>query len=147
MNSKIRHFYTVRSSHRRCFIRKVVLKNFAKFTGKDRCWSLYLIKLQARGSATPLTPLIWVVGRLIPPTQLVPPNNSKMVKAVSLAFCSILLDTFLPNAVCITRPSLQILGKTQTGVFPISGSLVNPLLKKIAIIPEPVMILTWKLDQ
>ena len=27
----------------------------------------------------------------------------------------------MPNLVSITRPSLQILGKTQTGVFPISG--------------------------
>ena len=27
----------------------------------------------------------------------------------------------MPNLVSITRPSLQILGKTPTGVFPISG--------------------------
>ena len=45
--------------------------------------------------------------------------------------------TFVPNLVSITCPSLQILGKTHTGVFPISGFLI----------PEPVMILTWNLDQ
>ena len=32
------------------------------------------------------------------------------------------------NLVSLTRPSLQILGKIQTGVFPISGFLVNPLV-------------------
>ena len=36
----------------------------------------------------------------------------------------------------------QILGKTQREEFPISGFLVNPLQKKIVIIPGPVMILT-----
>ena len=35
-------------------------------------------------------------------------------------------------------PSLQILGKIQTGVFLISGFSVNPLLNKIIITPEPV---------
>ena len=31
------------------------------------------------------------------------------------------------NVLFFTRPSLQILGKIQTGVFPISGFLLNPL--------------------
>ena len=43
------------------------------------------------------------------------------------AFSNILLETFLPNLVFLIHPSLQILGQTQTGVFPISGFLVNPL--------------------
>ena len=45
-------------------------------------------------------------------------NNSEMVKAVTLhfaAFIYISLETFVPN------PSLQILGKTQSVVFPVSG--------------------------
>ena len=29
-----------RSSHQRCSVKKGVLKNFAKFTGKHLCWSL-----------------------------------------------------------------------------------------------------------
>ena len=49
--------------------------------------------------------------------------------------------------VSITYPSLQILSKTQTDVFMIFGFLFNPLWKKIVIIPETVMILTWNLDQ
>ena len=32
---------TVRSSHRRCSVRKTVLRNFAKFTGKHLCQSLW----------------------------------------------------------------------------------------------------------
>ena len=43
---------------------------------------------------------------------------------------------FMPNLVSLTCPSLQILGKTQTGVFPISRFLPNLLLNKIAITPE-----------
>ena len=30
-----------RSSHRRCSVNKDVLKNFANFTGKHLCWSLF----------------------------------------------------------------------------------------------------------
>ena len=32
---------------RRCFFKIDVLKNFANFTGKNLCWFLFLIKLQA----------------------------------------------------------------------------------------------------
>ena len=37
----------IRSSHRRSYVKKDVLKNFANFTGKHLCWNLFLIKLQA----------------------------------------------------------------------------------------------------
>ena len=37
-----------KSSHRRCSIEKVVFKNFAKFTGKDMCQSLFLIEYKVR---------------------------------------------------------------------------------------------------
>ena len=33
-------------SHRRCFVKKRVLKNFINFKGKHLCWSFFLIKLQ-----------------------------------------------------------------------------------------------------
>ena len=36
----------------------------------------------------------------------------------------------MPNLVFPTCPSLQILGKTQSGVFPISGFLVKSLIKE-----------------
>ena len=31
---------------RRCFLKRGILQNFAKFTGKQLCWSLFSIKLQ-----------------------------------------------------------------------------------------------------
>ena len=41
-------YLTCRSSHRRCSVRKVVLRNFSEFTRKHLCQSLFfLIKLQA----------------------------------------------------------------------------------------------------
>ena len=33
-----------RGNHQRCFITKIAFKNFAIFTGKDLCLSLFLIK-------------------------------------------------------------------------------------------------------
>ena len=41
-----------RSSHRRCSVRKGVLKNFAKFTGKHLCQSLFFNKVADLRSAT-----------------------------------------------------------------------------------------------
>ena len=41
-----------RSSHQWCFIKKAVLKNFAIFTGKHLCWSLFLIQLRVFRSVT-----------------------------------------------------------------------------------------------
>ena len=41
-----------KSSHSRCSFKKAVLNNFAIFTRKHLCWSLFLIKLLAFSSAT-----------------------------------------------------------------------------------------------
>ena len=35
----------LRNSHQRCSVKKGLLKNFANFTGKHLCWSLFLIEL------------------------------------------------------------------------------------------------------
>ena len=43
-NKTLQWFQNERSSHWRCSIKKVVLKNFAIFTGKQQCWSLFLNK-------------------------------------------------------------------------------------------------------
>ena len=50
MTSCVYNIY--RSSHRRCSLKKDVLKNFPNFAGKRVCWSFFLIKLQAWGPAT-----------------------------------------------------------------------------------------------
>ena len=44
----------LRSSHRRCSVKKGVFKNLGKFTEKRLCWSLFLIKLQAFRPTTSL---------------------------------------------------------------------------------------------
>ena len=40
------------SSHRRCSIKKGVLRNFAKFTGKHLCQSLFLNKVEGLRPST-----------------------------------------------------------------------------------------------
>ena len=48
-----------RSSHRRCPTGKGVLRNFAKFTGKDLCQSLFFNKATDLRSATLLKKKFW----------------------------------------------------------------------------------------
>ena len=38
--------FNFKNSYRRCSVKKVAFKNFAKLTRKHLCWSLFLIKLQ-----------------------------------------------------------------------------------------------------
>ena len=45
-------FFKSRSSHRRCSVRKSVLRNFAKFTGKHLCQSLFFNKVVGLRSGT-----------------------------------------------------------------------------------------------
>ena len=42
----------LKSSHQRPSVKKGALKNFANFTGKPLCWTLFSITLQAWGPAT-----------------------------------------------------------------------------------------------
>ena len=37
--------FSFKSGHQRCSVKKVFLKNFANFTGKHLCWSLFLNKV------------------------------------------------------------------------------------------------------
>ena len=48
-----------RSIHRRCSVRKGVLRNFAKFTGKHLCQSLFLNKVADLRSAALLKKRLW----------------------------------------------------------------------------------------
>ena len=49
-----------RSSHQRCSVRKVALKNFANFTGKHLCQSLFLNKVADLRPATLLKKRLWL---------------------------------------------------------------------------------------
>ena len=48
-----------RSSHRRCSVRKDVLRNFEKFTGKHLCQSLFFNKVVGLRPATLLKKRLW----------------------------------------------------------------------------------------
>ena len=49
----------LRSSHLRCSVRKDVLRNFAKFTGKYLCQSLFFNKVAGLRPATLLKKRLW----------------------------------------------------------------------------------------
>ena len=51
--------WSVRSSHQRCSIEKSALKNFAKFTGKYLCQSLFFNKVAGLKPATFLKERLW----------------------------------------------------------------------------------------
>ena len=48
-----------RNSHQRCFMKKGVLRNFKKFTGKRLCQSLFLNKVAGLKPATLLKKRLW----------------------------------------------------------------------------------------
>ena len=48
-----------RSSHQRCSVRKAVLRNFTKFTGKHLCQSLFFNKVAGLRPATLLKLRLW----------------------------------------------------------------------------------------
>ena len=47
-----RYFRRIRSSHRRCSVKKAVPKHFANFAEKHLCWSPFLVKVQVVRPAT-----------------------------------------------------------------------------------------------
>ena len=63
VSAEIPHLFTPRkgprSSHRRCSTREGVLRDFAKFKGKDLCQSLFFNKATDLGPATLLKKKLW----------------------------------------------------------------------------------------
>ena len=102
-----------RRSHRRCFVTKVVLRNFAKFTGKSLCQSLFLNKV------ADLTPETLLKKRL---RHRCFPEVGNFIKKETLAqgffweFCEISKNTFcyrtppVAASVCCRRkvPAVKI---------------------------------------
>ena len=64
-----------------------------------------------------LLTLTWM-GRIDTPCRFL-----KAVNLACAALSNLLLDAFLSNLKSLTRPSFQILGKAQTGLFPNSDFL------------------------
>ena len=75
-----------RSSHRRCSVRKGVLRNFAKFTGKRLCQGLFFNKVAGLRPATLLKKRLW--------RRCFPMNFAKFLKTTFLQDPSVRL--FLP---------------------------------------------------
>ena len=76
------HFITwIYSSHQRCYIRKGVLENFAKFTGKHLCQSLFLNKIEGLRPAAFFKMRLWHRGaflwilRIFKNTIFTPPDD------------------------------------------------------------------------
>ena len=55
-------FTTIRSSHQRCSMKKGVLRNFAKFTGKHLCQSLFFNNFLEISKNTFFTEHLWTTG-------------------------------------------------------------------------------------
>ena len=78
-----------RSSHQRCSMKKGVLRNFPKFTGKHLCHSLFLNKVAGLSPATLLKKRLW--------NRYFPVNFRKFLRAPFLQNTSgrLLLDLIM----------------------------------------------------
>ena len=85
-----------RSSHRRWSVRKGVLRNFAKFTGKHLCQSLFFNKVEGLRPGTLLIKRLW--------HKCFPVNFGKFLRTpfyrTSLDDCFCIWDTFLYGTSC-----------------------------------------------
>ena len=80
-----------RSSHWRCSIKKVVLKNFAKFTGKYRARASFWMKLQASGLQLYL--------------------KKTLTQVFSCEFCQISKNTFFTEHLWMTASAISLHNK------------------------------------
>ena len=79
----------IKSSRSRMFFKKVVLKNFAIFTGKYLCWSLFLIQLQAFRPATLLK------------------RDSNTV--VSCEYCKVFINNFISRTPLVAASVISVI--------------------------------------
>ena len=94
------------------------LGHFFRFN-QPRFWLQHNNYRPYQGTRESLHMFVWrIISRLF--------NSFKLDKRCPIIGKTviILLETFVPNFLFLSRPSLQILGKKQTRVFPISGFLV-----------------------
>ena len=77
-----------RSSRRRCSVKKRVLRNFAKFTGKRLCQSLFFNKFATLSPATLLKMRLWL-------------------RCFPSEFCKISRDTFSYRAPLVAGPEIH----------------------------------------
>ena len=103
-------FVSIRSSHRGCSLRKGALRNFAKFTGKQLCPSLFFNKVAGLRPATLLESRLW--------HRCFPVNFAKFLRTAFLQNTSGRLLLSLWSFVC----NLQKF--KSSGIFMSSGFLI-----------------------
>ena len=87
----------LRSSHRKCSVKKGVFKNLRKFTGKHLCWSLFLIKLRVFRPATLL-------------------NSDSNTQIFSCTICEIFKNTYFEEHLQTTASAVGF-----TKLFPLTS--------------------------
>ena len=108
-----------RSRHRRCSVKEVVLRNFAKFTGKHLCQSLFSDKVVGLGPATLL-------------------KKETLALVFFCEFCKIFKDIF-------PREQLSTTASEKINVLPLHS--VNRSCWSAEAYLEPVKSLKWSVLQ
>ena len=78
---------TIRSSHQRCFVKKGVFRNFAKFTGKHLCQNLFFNKVAGGGACNFI-------------------KQETLAQVFSYEFCEISKNTFFTEHAWVTASLL-----------------------------------------
>ena len=95
---------TTRSNHQRCSVRKSVLRNFARFTGKRLCQVLFYNKVPGSEPATLLKKRLWY--------RCFPVNFAKFLRTpfhrTPLIYCFSTIHHFLAE-----NPSKELNGQQQ----------------------------------
>ena len=84
-------FLAMKLSHRRCFVKKGVLKNFAKLTGKHLCQSLFLNKVAGRAC------------NFI--------KKESLAQVFSCEFCEFFKNTFFTEHLRVTASETELLSE------------------------------------
>ena len=123
-----------KSSHRRCYIKKVVLRNFAIFTGKHLCWSLFLIKLKASHAK------VWFQWGL----QLY--SKETLTQVFSYEYCKISKKTYFEKYLWMAASDRAVNTPLEATLYPDNHPKIMMLkstkrlcrkLKIVSIVPQP----------
>ena len=105
-----RHLMENRSSHQRCSVKKGVLRNLAKFTGKHLCQSLYFDNVAGLRAATLLKQILLHRCNFI--------KIDTPAQVFSCEFCQISKNTFsYTSGGCFCRGIFRTLSNIQDGAF------------------------------
>ena len=107
-----------RSSHRRCYVRKGVLRNYTKFTRKHLCQNLFFNKVVSLDPATLLKMRLW--------------NRWLSVNVVNFLRNTFSYRTPVSNCFCFFRTTIDLISYSNVKLGFVSKT--QPILKKRQII-------------